>query len=80
MKTNNAHNPIRIAKLIALAVFTFSGILYLIPSDSHALSPNATIRLCERNFIGANYKPHLESKCGLIWEKLTFEIMQSFNQ
>ena len=28
-----------------------------------ALSPDYQIRLCEKNFIGANYKPHLEKTC-----------------
>lgn len=47
---------------------------------TEAASAQYTIKLCERNFIWANYKPHLEAKCGLVWQKLTYEVMQSFNQ
>ena len=43
-----------------------------------ALSPDYQIRLCEKNFIGANYKPHLEKTCWLLWSKWTFDILNTY--
>lgn len=46
--------------------------LGLLATDTHA---NSTIRVCERNFIGTEYKPYLAKKCDLIWKHLSYQIL-----
>ena len=68
MKTNN---PARIILIVALSIMCTTGYMKV----TEAASASYTIKLCERNFIGTEYKPYLHKKCGLIWEHLTFQIL-----
>ena len=70
------NSPKRIILIVALSIMATTGYMKV----TEAASAQYTIKLCEKNFIGTTYKPHLEAKCGLVWQKLTYEVMQSFNQ
>ncbi len=61
--------------IMSLALALMLGTAYM---EASALSPSYTIRLCERNYIGANYKPQLEKTCGLLWSKFTFDILNTY--
>jgi len=67
------NSPKRIILIVALSIMATTGYM----KATEAASVQYTIKLCERNYIGANYKPHLENKCSLLWQKWTYDILNT---
>ena len=71
------NSPKRIIYFFALAFASSSIYLQYFAVDTHALSADYTIKLCERNFYGSNYKPYLKPKCDILWSKWTYDILNT---
>lgn len=77
MKTNiqKRLSFFRFAMSLAIALSVWS--VFFTITDTNAMSISYKEKLCERNFIWANYKPHLKKTCGLLWQKWTFDILNT---
>ena len=67
------NSPKRIILILALSIMATTGYMKV----TEAASAKYTIHLCEKNFYGSNYKPQLEKKCSLLWEKWTYDILNT---
>lgn len=79
---NPANHPIRLAKLFVLACLTFSVIVSLIPSDSHAqiqTNPKTRIATCENTTFGVKYSKTREANCRLLWEFFSYQTLPTNN-
>lgn len=61
--------------LILALSFMLTASMILFIDNSHAMSVKRLEKVCEKNFIGANYNPYLEQRCGLLWSQWTFQII-----
>jgi len=72
------------ATLINVAYFNMLLIGALVTALAYSVNEGNAMtnleRVCQKSFIGYNYNPKLEKRCGKLWTQWTQEIKQSFNQ
>ena len=79
MKTNTQKRLsfFRFAMSLAVALSVWS--VFFTITDTHALSAEYTIKLCERTAYGVNYVESRKKTCDLVWQKISYDTLKTFD-
>lgn len=79
MKTNTKPATlINIAYFLMLTIWALGFSTAYFYNEGNALSAEYTIKLCERTAYGVNYVESRKKTCDLIWERLSYQVLKTF--